>query len=177
MKILKKILFVVVAVIVATLIIAAFTRKEYAIKKEITIQRPANDVFNYVKHLKNQEHYITWTMQDAKMKSEYRGTDGTLGAVTSWESETMGKGEQEIVSLEENKHVGFKLKFIEPWEGLASSEINTETVDVNVTRVSWEFKSEMPYPMNIMLLVMNMENMMGEELQKGLVNLKSEIEK
>jgi hypothetical protein len=53
----------------------------------------------------------------------------------------------------------------------------TEFISDNQTRVKWSFSSRMKYPMNIMLLTMNMEKMLGGDLLTGLKNLKSVLEK
>ncbi len=45
------------------------------------------------------------------------------------------------------------------------------------TRVTWQFDSRMNYPMNLMLLFMNMEKMVGNDLATGLTNLKQVLEK
>jgi hypothetical protein len=167
----------VVILIAIPLIIAAFTEKDYAVKREVTINRSTPEVFEYVRMLRNQENYNTWTMQDPKIKREYRGNDGTVGSGVYWESEEVGTGEQEIVAIEDNKRVGFKLHFIKPFEGLADAEMQTEELSREATKLSWGFKSSMAYPMNFMLLFMDMDKMLGTELEKGLANLKTQIEK
>ena len=54
--------------------------------------------------------------------------------------------------------------------------VGKEVVD-NQTKVHWEFTGKMKYPTNLMLLFMNMEKMVGGDLDKGLQNLKSVLEK
>jgi hypothetical protein len=53
----------------------------------------------------------------------------------------------------------------------------TESVSDNQTKVKWGFSGEMKYPMNLMLLFMNMEEMVGKDLATGLQNLKTKLEK
>jgi len=55
--------------------------------------------------------------------------------------------------------------------------MSTEAVGGNQTKVKWGFNGKMPYPMNLMLLVMNMDKMLGDQLQTGLNNLKTILEK
>jgi hypothetical protein len=43
--------------------------------------------------------------------------------------------------------------------------------------VSWSINGEMPYPMNITGLFIDMEQTLGEDLEKGLKNLKRILEK
>lgn len=97
MKIVKN-LFLVAAGFVATfLVTAAFLKKDFAIERQIRIERPKAEVFAYVKMLKNQNKFSKWANIDPEMKSTFRGTDGAVGAVSAWESkhESVGIGEQE----------------------------------------------------------------------------------
>jgi hypothetical protein len=43
--------------------------------------------------------------------------------------------------------------------------------------VAWGFESKMKYPMNLMLLFMSMEKMVGNDLGTSLMNLKNILEK
>ncbi|MBA2761849.1 MAG: polyketide cyclase, partial [Segetibacter sp.] len=60
MNTLKIILLVILIIIAIPLIIALFVSKEYNIEREITINKPKQEVFNYVKNLKNQDNYSKW---------------------------------------------------------------------------------------------------------------------
>ena len=51
-----------------------------------------------------------------------------------------------------------------------------QSVNPNETTVSWGFNGKMKYPMNLMLLFMDMEEMLGNDLQTGLENLKNVLE-
>jgi hypothetical protein len=55
--------------------------------------------------------------------------------------------------------------------------MSTTIVSDKETKVSWAFTGKMKYPMNLMLLFMNMEKMIGNDLQNGLNNLKGILEK
>ena len=87
MKTLKKILLVVAIIIAIPLIVALFVKNEYAVERKIVINRPKGEVFNYLKHLKNQDNYSKWVRMDPNMKKDYKGTDGTVGFTSYWDSE------------------------------------------------------------------------------------------
>ncbi|WP_276503443.1 SRPBCC family protein [Terrimonas pollutisoli] len=179
MKILFKIILGVVILAGILLIVALFVKKDYSVEREITINKPKSQVFDYIKYLKNQDNYSVWSRMDPKMKKEYRGTDGTAGFVSAWESDNnkVGKGEQQIDKISEGDRIDLDLHFIEPFEGRADARMVTESVSDNQTKVKWGFDSRMKYPMNIMLLFMNMDKMIGNDLQTGLDTLKSILEK
>jgi hypothetical protein len=60
--------------------------------------------------------------------------------------------------------------------GKADAHLTTNAVAENQTKVAWGFSSSMKYPMNIMPLVMNMEKMLGKDLEASLTDLKGTLE-
>lgn len=179
MKVLKKILITIVGIVVLALVVALFLKKDYAIEREIVINKPKTEVFNYLKHIKNQDQYSVWNRNDPTMKKTYTGTDGTVGFIYAWESnnKNVGKGEQEITAITEGEKIDMKLHFKEPFEANDDAYMVTEAVSDTQTKVKWGFKGRMNYPMNLMLAFMNMEKMLGKDLQKGLDDLKVILEK
>ena len=172
---LAKILFGVVGFIALLLVIALFVKKDYNVEREITIAKPRKEVFDYLKHLKNQDYYNKWVMMDPKMKKEYRGTDGTTGFVYSWDSEEAGKGEQEIKSISEGERLDLEIRFKEPYESIAKVPFVVEEVSADQTKVKWGMQGTSPYPMNLMNLFI--DNLLGKDLETSLATLKSNLEK
>lgn len=179
MKFLKKILVVFVILIAIPLLVALFVKKEYAVEREIVINKPKQEVFDYIKFLKNQEYYSKWNSMDANMKKIYRGTDGQPGFVYHWESEKkdVGVGEQEIKKITEGERVDFELRFIKPFEATEPAFMTTQAVGDNQTKVVWGFSGKMAYPFNIWLLFMDFEKMIGDDLETGLKQLKENLER
>ena len=101
MKILSYILFLIVGIIALILLIALFVKKEFRLEKQVIIQKPKQEVFDYLKMIRNQEDYSVWVMRDLKIKIVYTGTDGTVGFICSWSSDDkyVGVGAQAIMEL------------------------------------------------------------------------------
>lgn len=179
MKILKKIGLGLLAIIVLLLVVAIFMKKDYAVEREVTINKPVADVFNYVKNIKNQNYFSVWNMKDPNSKMDYKGTDGTVGFIASWDSQNdeVGKGEQEIKSITEGSRIEMELRFTRPFEATDNAYMTTEAAGENQTKVKWGFTGKMAYPMNLMLVMMDMEGMIGKEMDEGLNNLKTLLEK
>lgn len=176
-KILKIIAIVVVLLIAIPLIAAIFVEKDYAVEREIVIDRPRSEVFDYIRYLRNQDNYSIWAAMDPNMKREFRGADGTAGFVSAWEgNKDVGKGEQSIVSITEGERIDYALHFIEPFEGHADAYMITDSISENQTSVKWGFSSSMSYPFNLMRLFMNMEELIGNDLEMGLTRLKGIME-
>ena len=158
---------------------ALFVKKDYAVEREITINKPKQEVFDYIKMLKNQRQYSVWQQRDPNVKINYNGTDGTVGFISSWQSENkqVGTGEQEITKIVEGDRIDSKLRFKVPFEAEDDAYMTTEAVSPTQTKVKWGFKGAFPYPMNLMQLMMNMDKEVGGDLGTGLSNLKNVLEK
>ncbi|WP_207533419.1 SRPBCC family protein [Desertivirga arenae] len=175
MKVMKIVLFTLAVIIALPLIAAIFIKKDYSIKREIIINKPTGEVFNYVKLLKNQEYYSKWVMLDPNLKKQYKGTDGEVGFVYSWEgNDKAGKGEQEIKNIEEGKEVNIEIRFEKPFKGIAYAPITTEAVNDKQTRVTWGMSGKSNYPMNFVNLFN--DKMLGGDIEQSLALLKKNLE-
>ena len=95
MKVLKKVIYALLIVIAIVLLVAAIAPKKYDVEREIAIAKPTSVVFNYVKFLKNQDNFSVWATMDPNMKKDFEGTEGTIGAVTFWDSDNKDEGKGE----------------------------------------------------------------------------------
>lgn len=175
MYILLIILLVIVGLIALILLFAFFTRKDYTIYSEIVINAPVQKVYEYLKHIKNQDYYNKWVMADPNMKKEFKGTDGTVGFVYAWDSKKGGAGEQEIKVLTEGKSVETEIRFIRPFTGVGQFIMTTTAVSDNQTKVTWSNASKMKYPLNAMISMI--EKMLTKDINTSLGYLKGELEK
>ena len=179
MKIIKAILFSILGIIALALIVALFMPKEYAVEREVIINQPKDSVFSYIKYLKNQDNFSVWAKTDPNMKKTFTGVDGTVGAISAWEStnENVGIGEQEIKKIKEGERIDFELRFKTPFEATENAYMTTEAISATETKVKWVFNGGMDYPMNLMLPFLQMDKVIGKDLQTGLDSLKVILEK
>jgi uncharacterized protein YndB with AHSA1/START domain len=176
MKMIKIVLLIVALIVAIPLIIALFVKNDYSITRNIIIDKPRQEVFNYVKFLKNQEQYSKWVMMDPNMKKEYRGTDGTVGFVYGWNgNKQAGEGEQEIKLIQEGERLDLEIRFKRPFEGVAKTPFITESISDNQTKVTWGMSGRSKYPMNFTNLFI--DKMLGKDLDISLRNLKAILEK
>jgi hypothetical protein len=174
-----KIVMPLVALVSIILAIAAFTKRKYTIVREITVNRPRQEVFDYISHFRNQPEYSKWLLLDPNTKIDFSGTDGEPGFTLSFNSKNKkaGKGEQEIKKIIRGERVEYDLRFLEPFEFVANGYTSAEAITENQTRVKWVYNSGMKYPMNILLLFMDMEKIIGTDAEETLGNMKSRIER
>ena len=79
MKILKVILIVIAVIVAIPLVLALFVKRDYSVEREVIINKPKQEVYDYVKYLKNQNNYSKWAGMDPNMRAAFRGTDGYSG--------------------------------------------------------------------------------------------------
>lgn len=177
MKIFLTILAIIAGLVVLLFIVALFVKKEYEVKREITINRSGAAVFEYIRFLKNQDHYNKWVMADPGVKKTYSGTDGTVGFIYAWDSKDnkVGQGEQEITSIREGKKIDLEVRFVRPFKSVGMAEMTTSPVAANQTRVTWGMTGVSKYPMNITNLFI--DGILGKDLEASLINLKNVLEK
>jgi uncharacterized protein YndB with AHSA1/START domain len=168
---------IIIAVIMAIiLIVPLFVKKDYTIQREIIIDKPRQEVFDYVKFLKNQDYFSKWVMTDPDMKKEFRGKDGTVGFVYAWDgNKKAGKGEQEITGIKEGERLDIEVRFVKPFESTANTPMTTERVAENQTKVTWGMNGKSKYPYNLINLFM--DSMLGKDLETSLITLKNKLEK
>ncbi|MCO4293325.1 SRPBCC family protein [Solitalea sp. MAHUQ-68] len=174
MKIIGILILFVVSIVIVLLITALFVKNEYKVEREIVINKPQQQVFDYIKLLKNQDHYNKWVMMDPNLQKDFRGTDGTVGFVYAWNgNKQAGQGEQQIKRISD-RQIDIQLRFIKPFEGIANTSLSTNTLSSQQTKVKWEMSGRNPFPMNLMNLLMN--KTLGESLDESLGNLKTVLE-
>ena len=182
MKRLKKIVGILIGLVAILLVVALFIPTEKVVKRAILISRNQSETFAYIKHLEHQEKYGVWWKADPNMKITTKGTDGTVGYLHAWNStdEQVGQGQQRIIKIVEGPNksrIDIELKFIKPIKSVAPSFMTTEGISKDKTRLSWAITSNLPYPMNLIGAAMNIEKMLGDDLEQGLKNLKVILDK
>ena len=182
MNILITILVVIASLVALFLIIAYFTPRDFSVEKLITINKPKQQVFDYLKLLKNQEYYSVWVMKDPNIKMIYTGMDGTVGATSSWTSDdkNVGIGEQEIKEIKDGEKLLVEIRFKKPFEATSHATTNVTSTAEGQSTVSMLFYGKSKFPMNFSNLFMgkiffaaqfkNLPHLWGQTLDFALNN-------
>lgn len=174
MKLLKKFLFIVLAILALILVAALFVDGSFQVERKHLYKAPAEEVFNYIRYLENQSQYTAWAEMDPDMEITYEGIDGTVGFLYSWKStnDDIGSGEQQLIEVDpENYHVVSELRMKNPWERQALLSMKVISASSNESELIWTFSSKTPYPFNIMNLFVTFDAYIAPDLERGLENL------
>jgi hypothetical protein len=151
--------------------------KDMIIEKSISIDRPATEVFAYLKQTKNQDQFSVWNMKDPSMQKTFSGIDGNKGFVYAWDSKdkNVGAGSQEIINILDGTRIDYKIEFLRPMKNTGTSSFVVDKIDENNSSVSWIFQSPVKFPMT--LFAPFLKNMLGKQLGQSLQNLKGVLER
>lgn len=175
-KFLKCAAIVLAVLVVLPFVVAAFMPRTFELDREVVIDKPNDEVFDYVRRMENQKNYAAWFRIDPNIKTKMAGEDGKVGAVFSWESadQNVGVGELEIRSIEEGKRIDYEIRIKEPFQSADPTSTLTERVGEKQTKVHTVYHGQMPYPMNLLCPVVCQK--IGDDMQASLAQLKQVLE-
>jgi len=176
MKALKDLAVGLGVLVVLLLVIALFVPKNFSYEKSVTINAPIDSVWKNVNSLTALDKWSPWNDHDPQMKKELTGMDGTVGAKQSWESSIVGSGSQTIATIEKPTLLETHLNFYKPYKSHGKAYVKLQAEGPG-TKATWGMTGNMPYPMNLMHVFMNMDKMMGKDWDNGLSKLKTLSEK
>src|SRR5580693_3494067 len=176
MSIIITILLIVLGIIALLLIIAIFLRKNHYVNREININAPQQEVFDFLKLLKNQEKFNKWAKSDQARKKEFKGVDGTVGFIYAWSGDkNVGEGEKEIINIVDGKRIVTEIRFVRPMKITAKVIMETEALTKDQTKVNLINEGTLKYPLNILIPIA--EKNFAKDMDISLSTLKDIFEK
>ncbi|WP_428327945.1 SRPBCC family protein [Mucilaginibacter sp.] len=170
------ILYIIIGIVTLVFLAALFSKKNHYVKREIVIQAPLQKVFDYIRFLQNQESFNTNSMEDVTREKSFQGNDGTVGYIYAWKgNKDAGEGEKEILAIDADKSLEMEIRFVKPMKATARIIMETESLSVNETKLSWSNAGSLPVPIN--LFIPKMRKHVAKDMEKSLLILKSLLEK
>jgi len=171
-------MYILIGLVILISILAMIAPKTYDVSRSVSISKPVAEVFDYVRSLKKQDEWGPWAKKDPNMKKKFTGTDGEVGAISSWlGNKDVGEGEQEIMGITLNEEVRSQLRFLKPFKSESDAYIRVNDENNGATKVTWGFSGNNKFPISIMMLFMNMDKSVGKDFEQGLADLKEILEK
>jgi carbon monoxide dehydrogenase subunit G len=169
-------------VVVAGILIYAATRPDtFSVQRSASMKAPPEKIFALINDLRSWGAWSPYEKKDPAMKRTFSGPSSGKGAVYEWDGDkNVGKGRMEITEATPPTKVLIKLDFIKPFEGHNTAEFTMEPKGDN-TVVTWAMYGPCPYVAKVMGVVMgllmNMDEMIGNDFAAGLASLKATVEK
>ena len=170
---LVQILVCVIIVIGFVCFLASRRPNNFRYERSNTINASPSTIFPHVNNLRKWEDWSPWAKIDPNCTTTYEGPAEGIGAITKWEGNAkVGKGIMTILESNPNELIKIKLEFLKPMKGISTAEF-TFKPEGGATNVIWSMYGENGFAGKLMSLVMNCDDMMAKQFDKGLAQLKT----
>jgi uncharacterized protein YndB with AHSA1/START domain len=173
---LKKILILLVLLIIGLGGYIALQPDNFRIERRMTVDAPPQEVFAQVNDFRKWDDWSPWAKLDPDATVAFEGPRAGQGAVFKWAgNDKIGQGTMTLVASKPGEFVRVDVEFVKPFEGKSTSEF-TFRPQGDRTQVTWTSYGPMTFLSKAMCLIMNMEKMLGPDMEKGLVQMKAVAE-
>jgi hypothetical protein len=173
---LKKILIVLAALAVVFVGYVAMQPSEFRVVRSATVAAPTPDVFAQVNNFHNWQAWSPWAKLDPAAKATFGGPPAGPGAVFTWAgNDKIGEGRMTLTESHPTDLVKVKVEFVKPFEGTNTTEF-TFKPQGDQTAVTWSMAGHNNFVAKALCLFMNMDRMIGRDMENGLAQLKSVVE-
>ena len=175
MKILKTLLFVVIALVIVLVAVGAVLPATTHVERSIVIDAPPDHVFNFANNIKNFNQWSPWHPIDPDTEYTFSGPDEGVGAKMAWQSDdkNVGSGTQEITQSQANELVQVFLDFGDMGAADAKYILKPEGEG---TQFTWDFDTEHGWDLMSRYIGLMMDGWVGTDYEKGLAKLKQVVE-
>ena len=178
---LGKILIGVAGVLILFVAVVATRPSAYHVERKLEVAAPADLVFGVL----NDLHQFTgvlvlfgspWEKRDPNMQKTFAGPAAGVGQSYAWDgNKEVGKGKMTIEESVPGQKVRMKLEFAEPMKSTATFALTLAGTPTG-SFVTWSMDGTHNFLGKAFGMFMDMDNMLGTDIEKGLAQLKTVAE-
>lgn len=167
------ILYAVVAVLAGFLGYVATRPGQFRVQRSARINASPERIFPHLVDFHRWTAWSPWEGIDPALNRTYSGAESGPGAVYAWHgNRQVGEGRMEITSATPPNELTIKLDFLKPFK--ASNVTQFSLVPSGTTTdVTWTMTGDSPFMSKLMGVMMDMDQFIGKDFDKGLASLKS----
>ena len=178
---LEKILIGVAGVLVLFVAWVATRPSAYHVERKLEVAAPTDLVFGVLNDLRQFAGVLVlfgspWEKRDPNMQKIFEGPAVGVGQSYAWSgNREVGKGKMTIEESVPGQKVGMKLEFVKPMKSTATCALNLAGTPTG-SLVTWSMDGNHNFIGKVFGMFMNMDKMLGTDIEKGLVQLKTVAE-
>ena len=174
---LVKILISVAGVLVLFAVVAATRPSAYHVERKLEVAAPADLVFGVLNDLHQFAGVFVLfgsplATLDPNMQKTFEGPASGVGQSYAWNGKEAGKGKMTIEESVPGQKVGVKLEFVKPMASTATCALTLAGTPTG-SFVTWSMDGNHNFIGKAFGMFMNMDNMLGTDIEKGLAQLKT----
>jgi hypothetical protein len=159
--------------IVVFLIVASRQPDDLRVERSITISAPAALAFAEINDLRQWQQVSPYAKDDPAAKYTFSGPSSGVGSSLEWAGNArIGTGRMTIAESRPDELVRINFEFFKPWYCTNTTDFIFRQAGTG-TEVTWAMSMKNNFIAKASGLVMNMDKLMGESFEAGLVNLKN----
>ena len=171
------IIILIVAALVTFLLVVVSKPNNFRMQRSLTINAPAEVIYAHIDDFHNWQAWSPWEQLDPDLKRTYSGAPSGIGAVYDWEGNgKAGQGRMTIREATPAHRLLINLDFIKPFPATNSAEFLLQPSG-DATVVTWAMFGPSPFMSKLMGTLMNMDDLIGKDFERGLNTLKTLSEK
>jgi uncharacterized protein YndB with AHSA1/START domain len=174
---LKTIALIVVAVIAALLMYAAFKPDTFRLSRSATIAAPPDKVFALINDLRQFNTWNPFAKMDPQSAITYDAVTAGVGGAYNWQGDKSGAGRMQIAESAPPQRMTATLDFTKPFEAHNVVDFTVQAQGDKNSTVTWAMHGPMPYLNRVMTIFFDMDKTVGKDFEAGLANLKALAEK
>jgi hypothetical protein len=166
------------AILAALAIFIAARPSDFRVSRSATMAAAPAAVFAQVNDFRNWDAWSPWAKIDPNATTRFEGPSAGEGAKFFWSGNSdIGEGSMTIVESRPDELVRIRLDFVRPFAGTNDVEFTFRPESENQTAVTWSMAGKNNFIAKAISLVMDCEEMVGEQFDKGLAGMKEIVEK
>lgn len=175
MKLWKKLLLGLLALLVLGIGIGFFLPAKQQIARSIVVRGKVEEVFNFLATLKHWPDWTAWTTNRfPDMTLRFEGAESGVGAKMIAAGKSSGDGTVTIVEADPTSGIAYTLDFNQGMQVFAGAIRYTNTPDG--LRVTWTLDAELGVNPLKRWAGLGMGSLMGADMEHGLAKLKVQVE-
>lgn len=173
---LKKILIGFAALLLVLIVVVSLQPATFHVERSVTMAAPPEAAFAQVNDFRAWQTWSPWEKRDPGMKRSFDGPASGVGAKYAWVgNQEVGEGRMTIAKSEPPHQVVIKLEFLQPFEATNTATF-TFARTAEGTRTTWAMDGKNNFISKAFQLVMDMDEMVGGDFERGLAAMKTRAE-
>ena len=170
-----------IAVVLVLFVVVVATRPSaYHVERKLEVAAPADLVFGVLNDLQQFAGVLVlfgspWEKLDPNMQKSFEGPAAGVGQSYAWTGKKVGKGKMTIEESVPGRKVGMKLEFVKPMASTATCALSLAGTPTG-SFVTWSMDGNHNFIGKAFGMFMDMDNMLGTDIEKGLAQLKTVAE-
>lgn len=175
MKVLKLLLAIVAALVLAVMLFAWTLPSDVSIERKETINVPQEYAFDYLDSLKNWEDWTVWKDLDSTLVYTYSESSVGKGAKQTWKGSHTDEASLVFTHIYPPNKIEFELFW---GDGRTSfmGYIKTKRINDKQTEIHWVHYKDVGWNPFMRILGSMLEDAIGPKFEKSLKNLKKQLE-